>query len=46
MGKLMLFHGTSDIIVQPTFGRGDDKHDYGKGFYLTDAVELAKVMII
>lgn len=42
MGKLILYHGTSDKIVQPTYGRGDDKHDYGKGFYLTESSELAK----
>ena len=42
MGKISLFHGTSDKIVVPTFGCGDDKHDYGKGFYLMENVELAK----
>ena len=34
MGKIILYHGTSDKIVQPAYGRGDEKHDYGKGFYL------------
>ncbi len=42
MGKLILYHGTSDKIVQPVYGRGDDKHDYGKGFYLTASSDLAK----
>lgn len=42
MGKLVLFHGTSDETVQPVFGRGKNKHDYGKGFYLTEDIELAK----
>lgn len=42
MGKLILFHGTSDKIVQPSYGCGDEKHDYGKGFYLTESLELAK----
>ena len=42
MGKLILFHGSSDKIVKPEYGRGDDKHDYGRGFYLTDNPELAK----
>lgn len=42
MGKLILYHGTSDKIVEPTFGLGDEKHDYGKGFYLTENPELAK----
>ena len=42
MEKLILYHGTPDKIVVPTFGLGDDKHDYGRGFYLTESVELAK----
>ena len=42
MKKLTLFHGTPDKIVVPTYGRGEEKHDYGQGFYLTESVELAK----
>ncbi|MDO5575139.1 MAG: DUF3990 domain-containing protein [bacterium] len=42
MSKLILFHGTPDKIVQPVFGGGEDRHDYGKGFYLTESSELAK----
>ncbi len=42
MAKLILYRGTSDKVVIPTFGLGDEKHDYGKGFYLTDNAELAK----
>lgn len=42
MGNLILFHGTSDKIVHPSFGLGDQRHDYGKGFYLTENFELAK----
>ena len=42
MRKLILYHGTPDKIVVPTFGLGDEKHDYGKGFYLTENPELAK----
>lgn len=42
MSKLTLFHGTSDEIVHPVFGQGNEKHDYGKGFYLTENAELAK----
>lgn len=42
MNKLILFHGTADEIITPTYGLGDDKHDYGKGFYLTESIELAK----
>ena len=42
MGKIILFHGTSDKEITPTFGLGEDKHDYGRGFYLTEDIELAK----
>lgn len=42
MWKIILYHGTPDKIVAPKYGGGDDKHDYGRGFYLTENVELAK----
>ena len=42
MGKIILYHGTPDKYVMPKYGGGDEKHDYGKGFYLTDNIELAK----
>ena len=42
MGKIILFHGTPNEIVNPQYGLGDEKHDYGKGFYLTEDIELAK----
>lgn len=42
MKKIILYHGTPDKTVVPTFGGGDAKHDYGKGFYLTENLELAK----
>ena len=42
MVKIVLYHGTSDKIITPTYGLGDSKHDYGRGFYLTEDFELAK----
>ena len=42
MEKLILFHGTPDKVVVPTYGRGEEKHDYGRGFYLTGSLALAK----
>ncbi len=42
MGKIILFHGTPDKVVTPTYGYGQDQHDYGRGFYLTENFELAK----
>ena len=40
--KLILFHGTPDKVVVPTYGRGEEKHDFGRGFYLTGSLDLAK----
>ena len=42
MSSIILYHGSVERIVTPTFGLGEDRHDYGKGFYLTENVELAK----
>ena len=42
MGKIILYHGSPDKDIVPTFGFGDDKHDYGRGFYLTENFGLAK----
>lgn len=42
MGKIILYHGSPNKIVVPQFGFGEGKHDYGKGFYLTENIELAK----
>ena len=42
MEKLILFHGSPNEIVTPTFGLGNEKHDYGMGFYLTENIDLAK----
>lgn len=39
---MILYHGSPNEIVTPQFGLGDEKHDYGKGFYLTESIELAK----
>lgn len=42
MGKIILYHGTQNKIVTPVFGGGNEKHDYGRGFYLTEVLNLAK----
>lgn len=39
---LTLFHGTSNKILVPQYGKGEEKHDYGRGLYLTESIELAK----
>lgn len=42
MSKLVLYHGSPDIIEKPTFGKGKAYNDYGRGFYCTEHIELAK----
>lgn len=42
MRRIVLYHGTPNKLVKPKYGGGDEKHDYGKGFYLTESIELAK----
>ena len=42
MDKLILYHGSSVIIEKPEFRKGKPNNDYGKGFYCTEHIELAK----
>ncbi len=42
MNNLILYHGSSEIIEKPEFGKGKDYNDYGRGFYCTENIELAK----
>ena len=42
MSKLILYHGSSEIIQKPVFGKGKSYNDYGQGFYCTEHLELAK----
>ena len=42
MSKLILYHGSTDIIQAPVFGKGKSYNDYGKGFYCTEHLELAR----
>lgn len=42
MAIITLFHGSPYESVTPEYGLGNDKHDYGRGFYLTANVGLAK----
>jgi len=43
---MILYHGSQNETVEPCFGKGEDRHDFGKGFYLTDSSELAKFDLI
>lgn len=42
MSKIVLFHGSGEIIENPLFGKGKAYNDYGRGFYCTEHLELAK----
>ena len=37
-----IYHGSDHIIEQPVQGEGKVHNDYGRGFYCTEHVELAK----
>ncbi|MCD8125880.1 MAG: DUF3990 domain-containing protein [Lachnospiraceae bacterium] len=42
MDHLILYHGSPVIIEKPEFGKGKANNDYGRGFYCTEHIELAK----
>lgn len=42
MSKVILLHGSDHIIKKPCFGMGNEKNDYGKGFYCTEDPEMAR----
>ena len=37
-----LYHGSEQIIEEPTFGKGKANNDFGPGFYCTENEDLAK----
>lgn len=37
-----IFHGSDKIIKIPTYGKGSKANDFGRGFYCTESIELAK----
>lgn len=39
---MILYHGSPNRNFIPEYGKGEDKHDYGRGFYLTENVNLAR----
>ena len=39
---MILYHGSPNKVVVPKYGKGEEKHDYGQGFYLTESIDLAK----
>lgn len=39
---MTLYHGSTEIIQHPALEKGRKNNDYGKGFYCTENMELAK----
>lgn len=42
MSNLTLFHGSDHIIEKPDFHLGKTNNDYGRDFYCTEELEMAK----
>ncbi len=42
MDKKLLYHGSREIIEKPVLEKGKLYNDYGRGFYCTEHLELAK----
>lgn len=42
MSKLVIYHGSKDIIEKPYYHGEKAQNDYGFGFYCTESLELAK----
>lgn len=40
--KKVIYHGSEKIIKAPEYGIGNRRNDYGRGFYCTEDIELAK----
>lgn len=42
MSTIRLYHGSPNIIKEPIYGQGKSYNDYGRGFYCTEHLEMAK----
>ena len=42
MNEIIIYHGSERIIEKPEYGSGKPYNDYGRGFYCTEYIELAK----
>lgn len=40
--NLIIYHGSQQIVEVPQYGIGKEYNDYGRGFYCTESIELAK----
>jgi len=39
---ITIYHGSEQIVEEPTFGKGKKHNDFGLGFYCTESGDLAK----
>ena len=39
---MLIYHGSEKRIECPVLGLGNQRNDYGRGFYCTESLELAK----
>lgn len=39
---MILYHGSAEIVEKPVWGKGKIYNDYGRGFYCTEHLELAR----
>ena len=39
---MIIYHGSEHVIKKPEYGKGEIRNDYGRGFYCTENIELAK----
>lgn len=39
---MIVYHGSEKILKKPEYGKGRTSNDYGRGFYCTENIELAK----
>lgn len=39
---MLLYHGSPSIVSQPKYGYGSLRNDYGRGFYCTEDIDLAR----
>lgn len=42
MSDLVLYHGSPRIVKKPVFGEGKKWNDYGRGFYTTENINMAR----
>lgn len=39
---MIIYHGSPEIVEVPVYGKGSETNDYGRGFYCTESIALAK----